>query len=272
METFTDLERKFDNAPVHFQQGNNSGAGMIRLARQESLVILSTTDYFPSELDENGWFDVDLVSNSGGSIWLHNAALNNSFESHQVSTTAPGHFESHIFPNTVVLNCHYLPQDRTILVVTFSLAALSNFFHYELIEWETFHPATRNSEPMACRLVVPVKWTPQPQKRDDFPLCDANGVVPPTIAYAPPVKYPPLAVRLNHQGIVVIDAVIGTDGHASDEVVTKPTGFLELDQVALDRTAQEVFHPAMMSGKPIACHLTVRVNWNLTSGPPDAQK
>jgi TonB family protein len=137
---------------------------------------------------------------------------------------------------------------------------------------ETFHPATRNSEPITCRLVVPVKWTPQPQKRDDLPPCDTSDVVPPTIAYSPPVKYPPLAMRLNHEGLVVINAVVGTDGHTSGEVVTTPTGFLELDQVALDRTAQEVFHPATMSGKPIACHLTVRVNWNLTSGPPNAQK
>jgi protein TonB len=121
------------------------------------------------------------------------------------------------------------------------------------VQKETFHPAKRNGEPIACRLVVPVKWTPQPQKRDDFPLCDARGIVPPTIAYAPPITYPPLAMRLNHEGLVVIDAAVGTDGHASGAIVTTPTGFLELDQVALDRTAQEVFRPATISGKPIVC-------------------
>ena len=74
--------------------------------------------------------------------------------------------------------------------------------------------------------------------------------------------YPPEAQAARVQGIVILEAVIGTDGHIRDVKVLQSIPLL--DQAAIDAVKQWVYSPALMNGQPVAVAITVTVNFTLT--------
>src|SRR5713226_2922519 len=84
----------------------------------------------------------------------------------------------------------------------------------------------------------------------------------------PPVKlvdvrpvYPPEAQAARVQGTVILEAIIGTDGHIRDVKVLQSIPLL--DQAAIDAVTQWVYSPALMNGQPVAVTITVTVNFTL---------
>jgi periplasmic protein TonB len=88
-----------------------------------------------------------------------------------------------------------------------------------------------------------------------------RGIKPPKrIVYVEPV-YPPDAKAAGIEGMVVLDAVIDTDGAViAVEVLTSVP---ELDQAAIDAVRQWKFEPALLNGEPVEVAMNLTVNFTL---------
>jgi protein TonB len=73
--------------------------------------------------------------------------------------------------------------------------------------------------------------------------------------------YPAIAQSARVQGVVVIEAVIGTDGTVRDAKVLRSIPLL--DQAAVDAVRQWEYTPSRLNGVPVPVIMTVTVNFTL---------
>jgi TonB family protein len=78
--------------------------------------------------------------------------------------------------------------------------------------------------------------------------------------------YPPIAQQGGIQGIVIIEAVIGTDGKVQEARVLRPVPLL--DQAALDAVLQWEYTPTLLNGQPVPVIMTVTVSFSLGVSEP----
>jgi TonB family protein len=83
-----------------------------------------------------------------------------------------------------------------------------------------------------------------------------NGVV------CPPA-YPPLAVRLHHEGETNITYTIGANGWVKNLTVTKSSGYDELDKAVTNCFSQSVFWPVMQQGHGVEIDRKLSIKWRL---------
>lgn len=76
-------------------------------------------------------------------------------------------------------------------------------------------------------------------------------------------KYPEIARKVRRQGVVVVKAVIDTDGRVVDAKILKSLGF-GLDEAALEAALQWRFTPATLHGKPVPVYMNLSVIFNMT--------
>jgi TonB family protein len=74
-------------------------------------------------------------------------------------------------------------------------------------------------------------------------------------------EYPPIAQSARVQGVVILEAIIGTDGHVDDARVLRSIPLL--DQAALDAVRQWEFTPTHLNGAPVPVIMTVTVQFTL---------
>jgi len=75
-------------------------------------------------------------------------------------------------------------------------------------------------------------------------------------------EYPAIAQSSRVQGVVIIEAIIGTDGHVQDARILRSIPLL--DQAALDAVKQWEYTPTMLNGAPVPVIMTVTVQFTLT--------
>jgi protein TonB len=76
--------------------------------------------------------------------------------------------------------------------------------------------------------------------------------------------YPPLAVRLNHEGSTTLAVQIGPDGSVKSTNVSASSGFPELDEAAQKCVeARWHFSPATQNGSPVESTKQYRIVWKL---------
>lgn len=73
--------------------------------------------------------------------------------------------------------------------------------------------------------------------------------------------YPPIAQSARVQGVVIIEAVIGPDGHVQEAKVLRSIPLL--DAAALDAVKQWQYTPTLLNGQPVPVIMTVTVNFTL---------
>ena len=83
----------------------------------------------------------------------------------------------------------------------------------------------------------------------------------PKLISAPPASYPPLALRARLQGVVVIDALVDTNGKVTAMKVI--SGLADLQQAAMEAVHNWKYEPAQLNGQPIAVHTKVNVTFHL---------
>jgi TonB family protein len=88
-----------------------------------------------------------------------------------------------------------------------------------------------------------------------------NVVVPTKTKNVAP-EYPALAQSAGVQGVVILEAIIGTDGHVKDARVLRSIPLL--DQAAIDAVKQWEFTPTMLNGAPVPVIMTVTVQFTLS--------
>jgi protein TonB len=74
--------------------------------------------------------------------------------------------------------------------------------------------------------------------------------------------YPAIAQSARVQGVVIIEAVIGPDGHVQDAKVLRSIPLL--DQAALDAVKQWEFSPTLLNNTPVPVIMTVTVQFTLS--------
>jgi protein TonB len=101
----------------------------------------------------------------------------------------------------------------------------------------------------------------------------APASAPPTPAQAIPgthtlPPYPPMARRLGHQGTVLLDIQIGTDGRVTSASVAASSGDGGLDAAARAWVlSQWRYRPATQNGSPISERTRVKITFNLAEEP-----
>jgi protein TonB len=79
--------------------------------------------------------------------------------------------------------------------------------------------------------------------------------------------YPPMAVRLNHQGETFVKVDVNAEGQVTNVTLQKTSGYDELDQAALQCIqAQWHYNPATQNGQPVASSREAGVVWKLAGG------
>ncbi len=73
--------------------------------------------------------------------------------------------------------------------------------------------------------------------------------------------YPPIAQAARVQGVVVVEATIGTDGQVKDAHVLRSVPLL--DEAALAAVRQWVYTPTRLNGEPVSVIMTVTVHFTL---------
>jgi periplasmic protein TonB len=94
------------------------------------------------------------------------------------------------------------------------------------------------------------------------PVRPGGDIKPPTrVRNAQPV-YPFIAKQNRIQGIVIIEAIIGTDGRVEDAKVIRSIPLL--DQAALDAVKAWEYTPTLLNGRPTPVIMTVTVHFKLS--------
>lgn len=78
--------------------------------------------------------------------------------------------------------------------------------------------------------------------------------------------YPPMAIRLGHEGTTILAFRIGVDGLLTDIRVAQSSGHQELDDAAVAGARCWRYKPAMKDGKPIEAPWQASVKWQLRGG------
>ena len=114
---------------------------------------------------------------------------------------------------------------------------------------------------IAMRIGVDEKGTSDTHKKAVHSVNVKAEVMQNQIVSKVPPVYPPDAKAARIQGKVVLDAVIGTDGHVENlKVVSGPK---ELQQSALDAVRQWVYKPFLLNGNPVDVTTTINVTYTL---------
>lgn len=96
-----------------------------------------------------------------------------------------------------------------------------------------------------------------------YPL-DTPGLTPPVLVRQARLSYTSEAMRAKVQGTVELVITVGADGGVRDAMVTKSldakTG---MDDQAVAASAQAVYQPGILDGKPVAVRLTMSLGANL---------
>jgi TonB family protein len=110
---------------------------------------------------------------------------------------------------------------------------------------------------LAFVLSTAVSATAQPVQ----PVRVGGNVPPPKKVKDVRPAYPAVAQSARVQGVVIIEATIGPDGHVQEARVLRSIPLL--DASALEAVRQWEFTPTMLNGVPVPVIMTVTVNYTL---------
>lgn len=144
-----------------------------------------------------------------------------------------------------------------------------------VLQWE-FVPAVLDGAPKAVMMTVTVNFTASAGSSMSFVAgATAAGKAPadwpagavrvggnirqPTKLVDVKPVYPDLAQRARVQGVVIVEALIGTDGRVEGARVVRSIPIL--DQAALDAVSQWQFVPTLLNGTPVPVIMTMTVNF-----------
>lgn len=142
------------------------------------------------------------------------------------------------------------------------------------IKGSQFQAGTLNGKPVPVliHLRVTYRYGDDPQipqialrYNDGFGNCCGgarSNIKPPVATHMADAIYSDYARRHRIQGIVLVSALIDTEGKPTDLRVDKPLGY-GLDEQALDSVRQYEFKPATKDGVPVAVRITVEVSFRL---------
>ena len=109
---------------------------------------------------------------------------------------------------------------------------------------------------------VPPPPPPPPPAQPRAPIRTGGELKAPELITRVPPVYPPIAVSAKVQGVVILEATVGRDGHVEEVRVLRSVPLLE--QAAKDAVMQWRYAPLLLNGKPERFILTVTLTFSLT--------
>jgi len=103
---------------------------------------------------------------------------------------------------------------------------------------------------------------PAPAAKPREPVRIFSGMKEPTLVYAPPLVYPPVARQAHVSGTVVIEAVIDDKGNVTQ--VKAVSGPALLLNAALKAVSERKYQPTILDGAPVSIRFDVKVQFNLS--------
>jgi protein TonB len=103
--------------------------------------------------------------------------------------------------------------------------------------------------------------TGRPGPEDSEPKIIRTGIDPPVLLFRVEPEYPEMARNARVQGVVILEAVLGTDGRVESVKTLKSSPLL--DAAARKAVQQWVYKPARQLGKPVKVYITIRVEFHL---------
>jgi protein TonB len=97
------------------------------------------------------------------------------------------------------------------------------------------------------------------------PVRVGSGIQAPQMIRRVSPVYPPAAEAARVQGVVILEAVIGTDGRVMDARILRSIPLL--DQAAIDAVRQWQYLPTLLNGAAVPVIMTVTVQFTLASQP-----
>ena len=94
------------------------------------------------------------------------------------------------------------------------------------------------------------------------PYVVGRGVSAPQLIYDPEPEYSDEARKEKYQGVVLLQVIVGEDGHPRDVRIARSLG-LGLDEKALEAVRQWRFEPGRLNGRAVAVVVNVQVNFRL---------
>lgn len=89
-----------------------------------------------------------------------------------------------------------------------------------------------------------------------------GGVSAPVPTYAPDPEFSEEARKAKHQGVVIVNVIVGPDGRAHDMHVVQQLG-LGLDEKAIEAVRLWKFEPARKDGRAVAVAVNIEVTFRL---------
>ena len=101
-----------------------------------------------------------------------------------------------------------------------------------------------------------------PPEVDTGPIHMTSEVTAPVKLFAPAPKYPEMARLIGVQGVVVVEAIIDTEGSVNSVRVLRapPRG---LGEAAVTAIKSWRFEPALLNGQPVAVYYNLTVNFTI---------
>ena len=103
---------------------------------------------------------------------------------------------------------------------------------------------------------------PPPPAQPRAPIRTGGELKAPALITRVPPVYPPIAVSAKIQGVVILEATVGRNGHVEEVRVLRSVPLL--DQAAKDAVLQWRYAPLLLNGKPERFILTVTLSFTLT--------
>jgi protein TonB len=118
-------------------------------------------------------------------------------------------------------------------------------------------------DPVAVAGLLHEEELPPPPQPPQKPVRIGGAVKQPKLVNRLPPAYPPVAVSARVQGVVVLEAVVGPDGHVQDVRVLRSIPLL--DQAAMDAVRRWEYEPLLVQGQAVPFVLTVTVAFTLAT-------
>ena len=109
-------------------------------------------------------------------------------------------------------------------------------------------------------LAGPLLSAPAPQVAPETVRVGGDIKPPLKVKNVPPV-YPQIAITSHTQGVVILEATIGTDGKVKDTKVIR--SIKQLDDAAVTAVRAWEYKPTLVSGKAVQVIMTIPVNFPL---------
>ena len=107
----------------------------------------------------------------------------------------------------------------------------------------------------------PEYWLPPPPPPPLEPVRVGGNISPPAKVTDVPPVYPTVAQAARVQGVVILEAVIGSDGRVTDVKVLRSVALL--DDAAIAAVRQWEYMPTLLNGVPVPVIMTVTVNFTM---------